>query len=108
MRLAHRTSTGELDEHHAIAVEAGPVPASMLSCGMPNRSRKPSDPNALAAAIVQEATEPKQKNPAAVALGKLGGLIGGPARARSLPSRRRREIARMAAKARWNSKKEKG
>lgn len=41
------------------------------------------------------------KNPAAVALGKLGGAKGGPARAKSLSARKRREIAKKAAAARW-------
>ena len=42
-----------------------------------------------------------KKNPAAVALGRLGGLKGGKARAKSLTSARRIEIARKAAKKRW-------
>ena len=41
-------------------------------------------------------------NPHAAALGRLGGLKGGPARAARLSPRRRREIARTAARARWN------
>lgn len=41
------------------------------------------------------------KNPAAVALGRLGGLKGGKARAATLSKARRAEIARQAAKARW-------
>lgn len=41
------------------------------------------------------------KNPAAVALGRLGGKKGGKARAATLSARRRREIAKRAAKARW-------
>ena len=41
------------------------------------------------------------KNPAAVALGRLGGLKGGKARANKLSSERRKEIARKAAQARW-------
>jgi hypothetical protein len=41
------------------------------------------------------------KNPAAVALGRLGGLKGGKARAKKLSAKRRGEIARKAAKARW-------
>jgi hypothetical protein len=41
------------------------------------------------------------KNPAAVALGKLGGAKGGTARALKLTPKRRREIARTAAQARW-------
>lgn len=78
---------------------------------MPDRSRKrPRDPNQLAKAIVDIATgqvEDSQltaesgKNPAAVALGRLGGLKGGNARAATLSKSRRAEIARRAAKARW-------
>lgn len=41
------------------------------------------------------------KNPAAVALGRLGGLKGGKARAEKLSAKRRSQIARKAAKARW-------
>ena len=47
------------------------------------------------------------KNPAAVYLGRLGGKKGGPARARKLGQRRRTEIARKAAVARWKSRKAK-
>jgi hypothetical protein len=73
---------------------------------MPNRSRKPTDPNQLAASIVQEATSdpPREKNPAAVALGRLGGLKGGKARAARLSAKKRKAIARVAAKARWSRK----
>jgi hypothetical protein len=46
------------------------------------------------------------KNPYAAALGKLGGEKGGRARARSLSKKRRSEIARKAAKARWKKKPE--
>ena len=42
-----------------------------------------------------------QKNPAAVALGRLGGLKGGKARAKNLSAKKRSDIARKAAKARW-------
>lgn len=41
------------------------------------------------------------KNPAAVALGRLGGLKGGLARAQKLTPEERQEIARKAAEARW-------
>jgi hypothetical protein len=41
------------------------------------------------------------RNPHAAALGRLGGLRGGPARAAALSARRRRDIARTAALARW-------
>ena len=80
---------------------------------MPDRSRKrPKDPNQLAKAIIDAASartddkpqpEDEGKNPAAVALGRLGGLKGGKARAEKLSEKRRAEIARRAAKARWNS-----
>ena len=43
-----------------------------------------------------------EPNPHAAALGRLGGLKGGPARAAALCARRRREIAKTAARARWN------
>jgi hypothetical protein len=43
-------------------------------------------------------------NPHAAALGRLGGLKGGPARARALSASRRREIARAAALSRWKKR----
>ena len=49
----------------------------------------------------------KKKNPHAVALGRLGGLKGGPARAEKLSAKRRSEIARKAVKARWARTKSK-
>ena len=82
--------------------------------GMPKRTSKkqPSDINVLAFSVVQAATQAKptteigpQKNPAAVALGRLGGLKGGKARAASLSPKKRREIARRAAAARWARKR---
>jgi hypothetical protein len=57
-------------------------------------------------AIRARRTEPATRNPHAAALGKLGGLKGGPARAAALSAARRRAIARSAARARW--KREKG
>ncbi len=47
----------------------------------------------------------KKKNPAAVALGRLGGLKGGPARIAMLSAKGRSELARKASLARWNKKK---
>jgi len=80
---------------------------------MPDRSRKRinADPNLLAKAIVDvvagEAPEqPPEKNPAAIALGRLGGLKGGPARAAKLSKKRRAEIALKAVKARWEKHRE--
>jgi hypothetical protein len=46
----------------------------------------------------------RDRNPHAVALGRLGGLKGGKARALSLSKKRRQEIARIAAKGRWKGK----
>ena len=53
-----------------------------------------------------EGSGEKPKNPAAVALGRLGGKKGGPARAAKLSASRRKAIARKAAKARWSKKSE--
>jgi hypothetical protein len=47
----------------------------------------------------------KKKNPAAVALGRLGGLKGGPARIALLSAKDRSELARKAALARWKREK---
>jgi hypothetical protein len=47
------------------------------------------------------ANSTREKNAAAVALGRLGGLKGGKARAKKLTAQERREIARNAASARW-------
>jgi len=64
--------------------------------------------NQLAKRIVDEATgevektlPPKEKNQAAVELGRLGGKKGGKARAEKLTPAQMSEIARTAANARW-------
>ncbi|MGD0854662.1 MAG: hypothetical protein ABSA18_02515 [Dehalococcoidia bacterium] len=65
--------------------------------------------------VVEEATKDKQtievesvtiegKNPNAVALGRLGGLKGGKARAEKLSPEKRKEIAQKAARKRWEKK----
>lgn len=48
-----------------------------------------------------------EKNPAIVALGRLGGLKGGKARAKKLSPDMRKEIARKAAKSRWKKSEKK-
>ena len=82
---------------------------------MPKRSSKPirpRDPNQLAKLIVDlsvgEAEElpaplpdDTGKDPAAVVLGRRGGLKGGKARAKALSAAKRKAIAKKAAKARW-------
>ena len=81
---------------------------------MPDQSSKPKRPrdlNLLARKILDLATEgepaeePSEKNPHAVALGRLGGAKGGKARAEKLTPEQRSEISRKAAKARWDKKK---
>jgi len=71
---------------------------------MPKRSST-KDVNQLAKSILDqvtlEAEVQPEKNSAAVALGRLGGLKGGKVRAERLSSKRRKAIAQKAAKARW-------
>ena len=79
--------------------------------GMPDRSRKrPADASQLAKSIVDRATgntpptkpvDDAGKDPAAVSLGRRGGLKGGKARAESLTPEQRSEIAKKAAQKRW-------
>jgi hypothetical protein len=84
---------------------------------MPDRSsKKRSDLNQIAKSIVDETTAEASeeevrakaiaegKNPAAVLLGRLGGLKGGKARAKKLTAQERSEIAKKAASARWDMK----
>jgi hypothetical protein len=81
---------------------------------MPSRSSKSKDHDftAVAFRVVEQAIGEKWdgsplpdkntgKNPAAVALGKLGGAKGGAARAAALSPRKRSAIAKKAARARW-------
>lgn len=79
---------------------------------MPTRASKkrPRDVNQLAKMIVdmstgeipkEEPPQEREKNPAAVALGKLGASKGGKARAAKLSAKKRKEIAKKAAEARW-------
>lgn len=78
---------------------------------MPDRSRKrPRDPNQLGKLIVDLATgeaeelDPDEgKDPAAVALGRKGGIKGGKARAEKMTPEQRSESARKAAQARWRN-----
>lgn len=72
------------------------------------KGKRPTDVNQRAKSIVDIATgesedKVKPKNPAAVALGKLGGLKGGKARANSLTPEQRSEIAKKAAAKRWKN-----
>jgi len=87
---------------------------------MAKKKKSSSDVNVTAFKILQAVTgeptpishngkthkkkDPPAKNPAAVALGRLGGLKGGKARAAKLSSKKRIAIARKAAKLRWAAK----
>lgn len=77
---------------------------------MPKRPRRPRDPNELAFQVFKEAigeapeAQP-EKNPAAVALGRLGGIKGGKARAAKMTPEERQASARLAAQARWGERK---
>lgn len=79
---------------------------------MKGKNKKECDFVATNCLSMQNTTEQKKskvekplntggKNPAAVALGRLGGLKGGKARAEKLTSEQRKEIAKKAAQARW-------
>lgn len=79
---------------------------------MPKRSGKPpADENRAAHSILDRISELSGeqpavdgKDPAAVALGRRGGLKGGPARKAALSPEQRKESARKAAEARWGKK----
>jgi hypothetical protein len=84
---------------------AGPSRAEL---SMPKRTSK-QDMNVTAFEIVRAATNPPQPAPPsnqisqiAAALGRLGGLKGGPARAKKLSQEERSQIAQKAAHARWS------
>jgi hypothetical protein len=76
---------------------------------MPKRSSKKRDINQLTKSIVDEATNEdviskaveEGKDPAAVSLGRRGGLKGGKARAAKLTAEQRKAIAKKAARKRW-------
>ena len=80
---------------------------------MPKRSSKAKkDINAIVFGVVAASTgqastpsHKQGKNPAAVALGRLGGLKGGKARAESLSQARRTAISKKAAISRWSKRR---
>ena len=77
---------------------------------MPKRSSKAAVKQLAKSVLEQvsrEAETQPGKNPAAVALGRMGGLKGGRARAESLSAKERRSIAQKAAKARWGNRSSK-
>jgi hypothetical protein len=76
------------------------------------KTKRPKDTNQLAKNILDIATGESEDTPIskdeakyiAAQLGRLGGLKGGKARAKALSAKRRSEIAKAAAKARWHNK----
>jgi hypothetical protein len=91
-------------------IYGNPPPGSCYTFPMPKRSSKPpEDENETAFRVTSPVTgvrpPERTKNPAAVELGRLGGLKGGKARAAKLSARRRHQIAKKAAKARWSKEK---
>ena len=79
---------------------------------MQRPKKRSRDISEIAAFVVRATTEeiPEEKstdnkNPNAVALGKLGGAKGGLVRASKLSTERKTEIARKAAETRWGKKK---
>ncbi len=80
---------------------------------MAKHPKRPRDLNQWAKRMVDLATgsatepvaPPSMKNPAAVELGRLGGLKGGKARAAALSPQKRKRIAKKAAKKRWENQR---
>ena len=67
----------------------------------------PTERRSVVGQVMPEHPRPGEKNPYAASLGRLGGLKGGPARARKLSAKQRRDIAVKAAQARWGKAKQK-
>jgi hypothetical protein len=90
------------------AIDTGSAYAKLPAMPKRSSSSKGSDPNVAAFRAVQhviamsEGGVAPEKNPAAVALGRLGGLKGGKARASKLSAKRKSAIAKKAALARWS------
>jgi len=81
---------------------------------MTDKAKRPRDANQLAKRIADIATgdvedraptpEEQGKDPAAVSLGRRGGLRGGVARSEALTKEQKKVIAQHAAKMRWAAK----
>ena len=109
--MEKRSSTGNVDPDEPAATIADQVtneqqPEEPVSSDSTN---KPASTTATESSIEQPPEEPISgdsiKNPAAVSLGRLGGLKGGKARAKTLTKMERSDAARKAAMARWRKKK---
>lgn len=76
-------------------------PKAIKPAKTPPRPKGKQDAEDIDRAAGEGMAQPQQKNPAAVALGRLGGLKGGKARAAKLTPARRKAIAKKAAQTRW-------
>ena len=110
--MEKRPSTGDGEHSDSIASTAdqaanGPSSEEAVSS---NATNNPANETVEESVTQQQPEEPvsseSTKNPAAVSLGRLGGLKGGKARARTLTKRERSNAARKAARARWQKKKQ--
>jgi hypothetical protein len=109
----HNALRLDCDDHHIPDLDTFCRSANAWSMQKrPAKKKLPRDVNARAFAIGEMATseaapEPQDdgKNPAAVALGRLGGAKGGKARANKLTKDQRKAIAIKAANARWKGSK---
>lgn len=93
-QIATSTKTGETE-----AGDQGVPAGSSRSAG------RAGGPGTASGGGEPSQAQDQGKNPAAVALGRLGGLKGGKARAEKLSAKKRAQIAKKAAEARWSAKK---
>lgn len=109
--MAKKRTTKKQADHQQLARKVLDVVAPDAEPKAIKPSKKPPVPKRKQdAADIERAagegmvTEPQEKNPAAVSLGRLGGLKGGKARAAKLTPAKRKAIAKKAAAARWKGK----
>ena len=86
------------------AVAPDAEPKAIKPAKTPPRPKGKQDAADIDRADGEGMAQPQEKNPAAVALGRLGGLKGGKARAAKLSPAKRKAIAKKAAAKRWGKK----
>jgi hypothetical protein len=99
-------ATDETPDHYTYRVEWSPEDNEWVGlCNeLPTLSWSDPDETKALAGITRLVRNVAGKDPAAVALGRKGGLKGGKARAAKLTPEQRSEIARNAARSRWSSR----
>lgn len=90
------------------AVAPDAEPKVIKPAKTPKRPKGKQDAEDVDRAAGEGMAQPQGKNPAAVALGRLGGLKGGKARAAKLSAAKRKAIAKKAAAKRWAGKADRG